>query len=77
MIQSAGFLRGMLGNLDSVGKKAITHLAIPFVRDNIPGIVTSLASNVTSNKNSKNRKRFILFISNEDLNDVIKIIKSL
>ena len=47
----------MLGNLDSVGKKAITHLAIPFVRDNIPGIVTNLASNVTSNKNSKNRKR--------------------
>ena len=77
MIQSAGFLRGMLGSLDSIGKKAITHLAIPFVRDNIPGIVTNLASNVTSNKNSKNRKRFLLFISNEDLNDVIKIIKSL
>ena len=41
MIQSGGFLH-MLGNL---GKKVITHLAIPLTRDDLPGLVSNLASN--------------------------------
>ena len=32
----------MLGNL---GKKVITHLVIPLARDNLPGLVSNLASN--------------------------------
>ena len=42
MIQSGGFLHNMLGNL---GKKVITHLAIPLTRDDLPGLVSNLASN--------------------------------
>ena len=33
----------MLGNLSK--KKVITDLAIPLVRDNLPGLVSNLASN--------------------------------
>ena len=32
----------MLGNL---GKKVITHPVIPLARDNLPGLVSNLASN--------------------------------
>ena len=39
----------MLCSLGSIGKKAITDLVIPFVRDNLPGIVGNLALNATSN----------------------------
>ena len=52
LIQSCGFLRGMLSNLGNIGKKlgkkAITDLAIPLSRDNLPGLVNNLASNTTS-----------------------------
>ena len=41
MIRSGGFLCNMLDNL---GKKVITDLAILLVRDNLPGLVTNLAS---------------------------------
>ena len=82
MIQSGGFLRNMLGNL---GKKIITDLANPLARDNLPVLLSNLASN-TINKfkrkvNGKGTVRagkgFALFISNEDMNVIIKIIKSL
>ena len=42
--------------LGDLGKKALTNIAIPLATDNLPGLV----------------KRFALFISNEDMNDVIK-----
>ena len=82
MIQSGGFLRNMLVNL---GKKVITDLAIPLTRDDLLGLV----SNITSNEINKFKRKingkggvrtgkgFTLFISNEDMNDIIKIIKSL
>ena len=82
MIQSGGFLRNMLVNL---GEKVITDLAIPLTRDDLLGPV----SNITSNEINKFKRKingkgsvragkgFILFISNEDMNDIIKIIKSL
>ena len=41
MIQSGWFPRNMLGNL---GKKLISDLAIPLARDNLYGLVSSLAS---------------------------------
>ena len=51
----------------------------------MPGLVSNLASNVTNEfeRNIKGKgavrveKGFTLFISNEDMNDIVKIIKSL
>ena len=60
------------------GKKALTNVVIPLARDKLPGF----SSNATSNEINKfGRKRiekeFTLLISNEDVNEIIKIIKSL
>ena len=82
MIQSGGFLRNMFGNLV---KKVISDLAIPLAIDNLPGLVSNLASNEINKFKRKiggkgavrAGKGFALFISNEDMNDIIKIIKSL
>ena len=41
MIQSGGFLRNVLSNLDK--KKVITDLAIPLTRVNLPGLVSKLS----------------------------------
>ena len=68
-----------------MGKKVLKSIAIPLVRDNLPGMVRSLNSSAinkferkTSGKGAvRAGKRFILFISNEDMNDIIKIIKLL
>ena len=72
----------MLGNL---GKKVTTDVAIALARDNLPELVSNLASNVINKierkTNGKEAVRagigFTLFILNEDINDIIKIIKSL
>ena len=41
---------GSLGNIDkNLGKKVIINLAIPLARDNLPVLVSNLASNATSN----------------------------
>ena len=93
MIQLGGFFRGMLISFDKVGKvlgkKKITDLAIPLARENLPGLISNLASNATLNvidrfrrKISEKRpviaeKGFTLFILNEDINDIIRIIKPL
>ena len=79
IIQSGGSFGLWLGNL---GKKVITDLAIPLARDNLPGNLTSNAINKFERKTSGKgavgtRKGISLFISNEDMNDIIKIIKSL
>ena len=71
--------------LSNLGKKALTNVAIPLVRNNLPGIVSNLTSNAISKFESKISEKgavkagkgFTLFISNEDMNDSIKIIKSL
>ena len=42
IIQSGGFFGPWLGNL---GKKALTNVAIPLARDNLPGLVSNLTSN--------------------------------
>ena len=81
IIHSCGSFDFWLGNL---GKKALTNIAIPLARDNLLG-----ASNLTSNGTNKIERKingkgavraeklFTLFISNEDVDDIIKIIKSL
>ena len=82
IIQSGGSFGSWLGNL---GKKALTDLAIPLTRDNLPGFASNLVSNIinkSERKISRKRavkegKRFTLFILNENMHDIIKIIKSL
>ena len=41
IIQSGGSFGSWLGNL---GKKALTNIAIPLARDNLPGLVSNLTS---------------------------------
>ena len=81
IIQSGGSFGSWLANL---GKKALTNVAIPLARDNLPGLVINLIS-IAKNKFERKisgkgtvraGKRFTLFILNEDMN-IIKIIKSL
>ena len=66
-------------------KKTLTNIAIPLARDNLPGLVSYLTSNVI-NKSERRisgkgavraGKGFTLFISDKDMNDIIKLIKSL
>ena len=67
-----------------LGKKALTDLATHLARDNLPGLVNNLPSNVINKFQRKicgkgpvkPEKGFTLFISNEEMNCIIKIIKS-
>ena len=68
IIQSGGSFGSWLGNL---GKKGLINIAISLARDNLLGLVGSLTSNAI-NLNEK-----CLFISNEDMNYIIRTIKSL
>ena len=78
IIQSGGYFVSWLGNL---GKKALTNIAIPLARDNLPGLVSNLTSNVINKFERKISgkgavragKGFTLFISYEGINDVIKL----
>ena len=71
--------------LDNLGQKALTNIAIPLARDNLPGLVSNLTSN-TINKFERKisgkgavraEKGFTLFILNENMNGIIKIMKLL
>ena len=66
-------------------KKALTNISISLARDNFPGLIIKLTSNAI-NKFERNIsgkgavkavKGFTLFIWNQNINDIIKIIKSL
>ena len=82
VIQSGRYFGSWLANL---GKKALTNISIPLARDNLPGLVSNLNSNtikkferkISEKQAVRAGKGFTLFISNEDMNDIIKIIKSL
>ena len=82
IIQSGGSLGSWLGNLE---KKALTNITILLARDNLPGLRSSLTANTIDRFERKVGgkgavrvgKRFTLFILNEDVNDIIGIIKSL
>ena len=66
-------------------KKALTNVAILLARDNLSGLASNLTSSAINKFDRKISgkgavragKGFNLFISNEDMNDIIKIIKSL
>ena len=80
IIQSAGSLNSWSGNL---GRKALTNIVIPLAKDNLLGLVSNLTSRVINKFDRKISgkgavragKGFTLFISNEDMNDITKIIK--
>ena len=82
IVQSRGYFASWLGNF---GKKALINIAFPLARESLPGLESNLISNAINKferKHSGKRavragKRFTLFISNEDMDDIIKIIKSL
>ena len=70
--------------LDNLEKESLTNIALHLARDNLPGLVSSLISNAINNLKKisgkgavRAGKGFILFISNENMKDIIKIIKSL
>ena len=61
------------------------NATIPFARDNLAGLVSNITSktiNKFERKISRKRarrtgKRFLLFISNKDMNEIIEVVKSL
>ena len=63
----------------------LANVAIPLARNNLPGLVSNLASNAMNNFERKIRRKgavragkgFTLFIRTEVMNGIIKIIKSL
>ena len=71
--------------LGHLGKKPLTSIGIPLARDNLVGLVRNLHISATNRFDRKISgkgavravKWFTLFISNKDMNDIIKIIKSL
>ena len=71
--------------LADLGKKVPKNVAIPLARDSLPGLVSNLTSNAINKFERKicgkwavrAGKGFTLFISNEAMNDINKIIKSL
>ena len=77
IIQSGGSFSSWLGNLR---KKALTNIAIILARGNLPELVTILTSNAINKFERKLSgkgavrvsKWFTLFISNENLNDIIR-----
>ena len=79
IIQSSGSFTSCLGNL---GKKALSNVTIPLTRDNLPGLVSNLASNaidkferkISGKEAVRARKEFFLYITNKDINGIIKII---
>lgn len=69
-------------------KKALTNVAISLARNNLPGLVGKSNSNATKKFEKRKKKTsskgvvragkgFTFFISYEDMNDIIQIIKSL
>ena len=68
-----------------MGRKALTNIAIPLARDNLSGLASNLNLSPINKFDRKISgkgavrpgKAFTLFMSNEDMNDVFKIIKSL
>ena len=80
MIHSDGSFSSWLANL---GKKSTVTISL--ARDNLPGLVSSLASNAINKFQRKISgkvdviagKGLTLFISSEELNEIIKIMKSL
>ena len=77
IIQSRIFFGSCFSNLE---KRTQTAVAIPLARHNLPGLVANWAANainrferrISGNEAVIARKGFALFISNENMNDIIK-----
>ena len=71
IIQSGGYLARVISNLGkfskSLGKEALTKVAVPFAKD----VFSELNGAVRAEKG------FTLFISNEDMDGIIKMVESL
>ena len=71
--------------LGNWGKKALKNIAISLAKNSLPWLVSNLTSSAINKFDKKISgkgavragKGFTLFISNEDMNYIIKIIKSL
>ena len=71
--------------LTTLGKKALRNIAIRLAGDNLSGLERNLTSDWINNVERKMSRKgavraangFTLFISNGDINDIVKIIKSL
>ena len=71
--------------LDNLGKKALTNIVISLARENLTGLASNLTASAINKFDRKMtekgavraEKGFTLLISNENMNNVIKIIKSL
>ena len=74
--QSGGSFGSWLGN---VGKKALTNVAFPLAGENLSGLVSNLTSNALSKFEKKVEKELSEqekdLLLNEDMNNIIKIIK--
>ena len=58
-------------------KKAPPSVAIPLARDNLPGLVSNLTLSAINKFDRKiSGKGFTLFILNEDVDDIINVMKS-
>ena len=86
IVQSGGVLGSLLGKrISKLGKKVVSDLIIPFARDSLLGLISNITSNAINKFERKIREKgavradkgFSLFISIEDLDDIIKIMKSL
>ena len=82
IIQSGGSFSSCLSNL---GKKAVANIVIPVARDNLSRLVSNITSNAINKFERKisgkgaagAAKKSFLFILYKDMNDIIKIVKSL
>ena len=82
IIQSDGFLGNMISNLV---KKALADFAVPLTKDVFPKLATratlsildKFERKISGQGAIKAGKEFTLLISNEDMDDIIKIIKLL
>ena len=80
--QSVEYFGSWLGKL---GKRVLINIAIPLARDKLNGLIKKLTSNSINKLEGKVSgkwavraiKGLTLFISNEDVNNIINIIKSL
>ena len=67
-----------MDHLGNLGKEALTIVAIPLGTNNLPGLVSNLASNaintferkISGQRAVKAGKELTLFISNEELNKI-------
>ena len=82
IVQSGVFIGNMIGKL---GKEILTKYAVPLAQNVLPQLAANATSSVIDKLEKKRRgqgiiragKRFTLFILNEDMDDILRIVESL